>query len=126
MNRFLDFHNGDLNHVPMPPLEECRARFKYFPDTGRVFNQLTGKEMLLPRKRKTWNVLWLHGYNYPAARMVWYIATGKDPGNQVICFKDRNSSNLRWKNLELIDMVDANRKGQALRGVAKPRRRSVA
>jgi hypothetical protein len=91
-----------------------------------VFNQLTGKEMLLPRKRKTWNVLWLHGYNYPAARMVWYIATGKDPGNQVICFKDRNSSNLRWKNLELIDMVDANRKGQALRGVAKPRRRSVA
>ena len=122
MNRFLDFHNGELNHVPMPPLEECRSRFKYFPDTGKVFNKLTGNEMLLPRKRKTWNVLWLHGYNYPAARMVWYIATGEDPGNKVICFKDRDSSNLRWKNLELMDMVDSSRRGQTQARINRNRR----
>ena len=125
MNRFLNFHNGDLLHVPMPPLEECRARFKYFPDSGKVFNKLTGKEMLLPRKRKTWNVLWLHGYNYPAARMVWYIATGEDPGNKVICFKDRDSSNLRWKNLQLTEMGDSSRLGQRQARINR-NRRSVA
>ena len=125
MNRFLNFHNGDLLHVPMPPLEECRSRFKYDPATGKVFNKLTGKEMLLPRKRKTWNVLWLHGYNYPAARMVWYIATGEDPGQKVIFFKDRDSSNLRFKNLELLDVSEANRRGQA-RARINRNRRSVA
>lgn len=125
MNRFLDFHNGDLNHVPMPPLEECRSRFKYDPTTGKVWNKLTGKEMLLPRKRKTWNVLWLHGYNYPAARMVWYIATGEDPGNKVICFKDRDSNNLRFKNLELMSMGDSSRRGQTQARINR-KRRSVA
>lgn len=118
MNRFLDFHNGDLLHMPMPPLEECRARFKYFPDTGKVFNKLTGKEMLQGRKHRTWNVLWLHGYNYPAARMVWWIATGEDPGNKLVTFKDRDSSNLRWKNLELVDMTEGRRRGAQRRRAA--------
>ena len=122
MNRFLDFHNGELNHVPMPPLEECRSRFKYDPATGKVFNQLTGKEMLLPRKRKSWNVLWLHGYNYPAARMVWYIATGEDPGQRVIFFKDRDSSNLCFKNLELLDVSEASRRGQTQARINRNRR----
>ena len=118
MNRFLDFHNGDLLHMPMPPLDQCRARFRYFPDTGKVINKLTGKEMLQGRKRRTWNVLWLHGYNYPAARMVWWIATGEDPGNKLVAFKDRDSSNLRWKNLELVDMTEGRRRGAQRRHAA--------
>ena len=89
-----------------------------------MFNKLTGNEMLLPRKRKTWNVLWLHGYNYPAARMVWYIATGEDPG-QGDLFQGPGQRNLRFKNLELLDVSEANRRGQA-RARINRNRRSVA
>ena len=43
------------------------------------------------------------GSTYFHHRVIWFLMTGEDPGEQTVDHKDRDRSNNRWENLRLLD-----------------------
>lgn len=93
-------------YLVMPrDLQRLRGYFTYNHETGEFIRNNTGKPAgklnSKQRGRRALTVSY-RGVAYSQARLIWYWVTGQDPQTNRISFKDGDSLNTRWENLELV------------------------
>lgn len=117
----------------LPPRSLLLERLEYFPETGKVLwkcpsskargvkpgqefgrMKVEGKTRHYTRYGRVNNVEW------PVARLIWRMQTGKDPKDKFVWHKDRDRTNNRWDNLILITRTEMNLLSETTRGSRTP------
>jgi hypothetical protein len=88
---------------PLPPLERVQELLSYDPATG-VFTRLTSagraKAGAESKPNKDGRIR-IAGVYYKASRLAVLLATGEDPANATVDFKDGDRANLCFDNLSV-------------------------
>jgi hypothetical protein len=118
-------------HTPMPPLERLNELLKVVPVAPHQFNTQSGLVWRVKRGRQgagsnagslhshvyqldrlDWRVR-VDGKTYAAARVIYYMVNGFDPGKAEVDHKDQNSLNNNESNLRLgDDCLQAHNRGK--------------
>lgn len=92
----------NVKHFTNKAIAEMRRRFKYDPETGKLYNRKTGREL----KGKTLEGYLTARFDGTACyvhRLIWCIEYGREP-QHVIDHIDRNKQNNRLDNLRDVTM----------------------
>ncbi len=92
----------NIKHFTNKAIAEMRRRYKYDPETGKLFNRKTGRE-LKAKRGKGYLAAEFNGVKYYVHRIVWCIAYGREP-QHTIDHIDRNKQNNRLSNLRDVTM----------------------
>lgn len=107
-------------------LEELRAALRYDPETGHLIWVNCSHKRLNGRRAGNHNgkghrVVHIWGREYKEHRLIWYMVTGEEPGDNVD-HKNRIRDDNRWENLRLADhsqnQMNSERYGEE-RGIQK-------
>ena len=96
----------NVKHFTNKAIAELRRRYKYNPETGKLINRKTGREL----KAKTGNgysTVFFHGAKFYLHRIVWCIVYGREP-QYTIDHIDRNKQNNRLSNLRDVTIRENN------------------
>ena len=96
----------NVKHFTNKAIAEMRRRYKYDPETGKLFNRKTGRE-LKAKKGNGYLAADFDGINCYVHRIVWCIAYGREP-QYTIDHIDRNKQNNRLSNLRDVTMSENN------------------
>lgn len=108
-----------------PTQQELQARYRYEPDTGKLFNRKTGRE--LKGKSHGYILVKFNKTVLPAHRVIWIIHYGSVPTDMEIDHINNNRSDNRIENLRLCTnsqnaMNAVAKKGRRFKGVSKSSR----
>ena len=94
-------------HIPLPSQETLLEALDYELETGvlkhKVYKnpQVQAGDIAGSLRRDGYVYVQINKRHYYAARIIWMMMTGEDPGDLYVDHKDRDRGNNRWSNLRL-------------------------
>lgn len=82
----------------LPSFLIVSSQLRYVPQTGEIFNKITGKVATV--KWGKYLACKVEGKFYTAHRLIWLLMTGIEPP-ELVDHEDRNKQNNKWSNLRL-------------------------
>lgn len=92
----------DMKRVKLPSKEKLEKVFIYEPDTGKIFNRKTKRQLCTGRS--WYGHLTIDGQGYAAHRVIWKMYHGKDP--DTIDHINGKGYDNRIKNLRSVSQLD--------------------
>jgi len=86
----------------LPSLKYLRDTYNYDPDTGEFSRKSTG-HIFRPTKGKKYLCVVIRSVSFKVHRIVYYMHTGRDPGELFVDHVNRDTFDNRFTNLRLVN-----------------------
>lgn len=85
-------------HLP----DDLRLVFSYNPLTGDIYelSRFGTMRKLKVRLKRGYPIVYCYNHKFPAHHLAWELMTGQPPFRKHVKFKDGNSLNLKWENID--------------------------